>query len=349
MAASGEEEESLFQELQVLESIYLEELQISHGERLVLSITLHPATGHDLDTQYVCFTLELSIPPQYPAEAPEIRVRNPRGLCDEQINSITSTLRSLALDGAGGPILYELIEKGKEMLTASNIPRGHCVICLYDFQEGDSLMKTDCFHHFHAHCLGRYVEHSQSQELYVPDPATLQKGKELRLVYERQLANGGIIDLEAERNRFFISIHGEPARDEILEARGTDEVPMLGTTTHVPVPRADQVMVAQRETHVSKQFVSRDQSDVQRSGFRCRPVQNDHHDSAQLRDVRARKPHSRVRMDTGRQTVEAKQAIPRDNQTWARGTSKGHSPRTRGMFRPHSRGRGDFYMHDNAL
>lgn len=34
----------------------------------------------------------------------------------------------------------------------------------------------------------------------------LQREEELRQVYERQLANGGIIDLEAEKNRFFISI-----------------------------------------------------------------------------------------------------------------------------------------------
>ncbi|XP_075437717.1 E3 ubiquitin-protein ligase RNF25-like, partial [Ascaphus truei] len=132
--------------------------------RFVLSITLHPATGHNVDTQYVRFTLQLLIPPQYPAEAPEISVRNPRGLCDEQILSISSTLRSLAAQGLGCPILYELIEKGKELLTCSNVPHGHCAICLYGFQENDSLTKTPCYHHFHTHCLARYSQHCYEQD-----------------------------------------------------------------------------------------------------------------------------------------------------------------------------------------
>ncbi|XP_018431082.1 PREDICTED: E3 ubiquitin-protein ligase RNF25, partial [Nanorana parkeri] len=163
---------------------------------------------------------------------------------------ITEMLRMTAVRSLGGPLLYELIEKGKEMLTSSNIPRGHCVICLYGFQEGDSLTKTPCFHHFHSHCLGRYTKHcleqkpeedlsvfcpvcrerlvceftklqdapppQQPEERYVPDTCAVQREKSLRRIYERQLANGGIIDVEAERNRFFISIQEAPASDHAV-------------------------------------------------------------------------------------------------------------------------------------
>ncbi|CAI9612383.1 unnamed protein product [Staurois parvus] len=146
MAEEDQEEGSVCQELQVLQSIYLEELEISRGDRVELRITLHPATGDDAESQYVRLTLHLSLPPQYPDDPPEISVTNPRGLFDKQIHSITDILhRTAAQQSVGGPLLYELIEKGKEMLTASNIPRGHCVICLYGFQEGDSLTKTPCF------------------------------------------------------------------------------------------------------------------------------------------------------------------------------------------------------------
>ncbi|XP_068100246.1 E3 ubiquitin-protein ligase RNF25 [Hyperolius riggenbachi] len=242
-----EEEGSLWQELQVLQSIYLDELEVSHDDRVTLRITLTPATADDAESQYVCLTLQLSLPPPYPDVPPEISVSNPRGLCDEQIHCITDALRSTAAQAVGGPVLYELIEKGKEMLTASNIPRGHCVICLYGFQEGDSLTKTSCFHHFHSHCLGRYTKHCLEQttekdpavlcpvcreslvcdlnklqealppawpeEHYVPDTNTVKREEELRHIYQRQLANGGIIDVEAEKNRFFISIQQTPSSD----------------------------------------------------------------------------------------------------------------------------------------
>ncbi|KAM5125509.1 E3 ubiquitin-protein ligase RNF25 [Mantella aurantiaca] len=163
MAEEDQEEGLVCQELQVLQSIYLEELAISREDRVKLRITLHPATGDDPESQYVRLTLHLSLPPQYPDDPPEISVSNPRGLCDEQIHSISDRLHQTAAESLGGPLLYELIEKGKEMLTASNIPRGLCVICLYGFQEGDSLTKTPCFHHFHSHCLGRYAKHCQEE------------------------------------------------------------------------------------------------------------------------------------------------------------------------------------------
>ncbi|XP_053551128.1 E3 ubiquitin-protein ligase RNF25 [Bombina bombina] len=265
MAADLDTEESLLQELQVVESIYLDELVVSHGERLVLSITLHPATGHDANSQYVRLTLQLLIPPQYPAVAPDISVSNPRGLCDEQIDTICSTLRTLAEQGLGTPMLYELIETGKELLTASNIPKGHCVICLYDFQEGDSLTKTQCFHHFHSYCLGRYVAHSKEQnlivfcpvcretltcdfsklqaaspplhsmELYIPDGRRLQDEEILRQIYERQLANGGIIDLEAEKNRYFISIQEPFVQEETAVVEAPDiQAPSVDLQATVP-------------------------------------------------------------------------------------------------------------------
>ncbi|KAB5553558.1 hypothetical protein PHYPO_G00040010 [Pangasianodon hypophthalmus] len=62
-------------------------------------------------------------------------------------------------------VLYQLIEKAKEILTESNIPHGHCVICLYGFQEGEVFTKTSCYHYFHSHCLGRYVSTFGGEEL----------------------------------------------------------------------------------------------------------------------------------------------------------------------------------------
>lgn len=52
---------------------------------------------------------------------------------------ISQALSQVAKAGLGAAMLYELIEKGKEILTDNNIPHGQCVICLYDFQVSFSL------------------------------------------------------------------------------------------------------------------------------------------------------------------------------------------------------------------
>ncbi|XP_063773426.1 E3 ubiquitin-protein ligase RNF25 [Pseudophryne corroboree] len=361
--AEEEETGSVLQELQVLQSIYLEELEVSEEDGLVLRITLHPATGDDLETQYVRLTLQLSLPSQYPEEPPEISVSNPRGLCDEQIQSIINTLHVTATQSAGCPVLYQLIEKGKEMLTSSNIPRGHCVICLYEFQEGDSLTKTTCFHHFHSHCLGRYAKHcrdnslgkesvvicpvcrenltcdlsklqdasppQQPEELYVPDTCTLQREKELRQVYERQLANGGIIDLEAEKNRFFISIQETPASD--LQVPQEDQVSAEPTA-----PAAVSRMEPPPLLCLSKQHRGGHRPGVKTPlNMGGRSFHHDHPDGQPWQNSRGWAAHNRWRSDTRRLWRE--EAVSRDTQTHTRGRVKGRNCRTTETVQPPQR------------
>ncbi|XP_063144958.1 E3 ubiquitin-protein ligase RNF25 isoform X2 [Candoia aspera] len=224
---TGAEDWALPSEVEVLESIYLDELQVFKGKRSVpweISITLHPATAEDQDSQYVCFTLVLSVPLQYPNEIPKIAIRNPRGLSDEQIQKISQTLQCIAETQLGTPVLYELIEKGKEILTDNNIPHGQCVICLYGFQENEAFTKTPCYHYFHSRCLASYTEHMEKEisvqkkeriqhltsmpkeEVYQPDQQTLQHRERLRQIFQRQQEKGGIIDPELERNRYFVSL-----------------------------------------------------------------------------------------------------------------------------------------------
>ncbi|XP_008823950.1 E3 ubiquitin-protein ligase RNF25 isoform X3 [Nannospalax galili] len=231
-AAAGEEDWVLPSEVEVLESIYLDELQVMKGNGRSspweIFITLHPATAEDQDSQFVCFTLVLQVPVQYPHEVPQISIRNPRGLSDEQIHKISQALSHVAKERLGTAMLYELIEKGKEILTDNNIPHGQCVICLYGFQEKEAFTKTPCYHYFHCHCLARYIQHMEQelktqgqeqerqhavikQELYQPSAESLHQQEELKRLYQRQQERGGIIDIEAERNRYFISLQQPPA------------------------------------------------------------------------------------------------------------------------------------------
>ncbi|XP_078394393.1 E3 ubiquitin-protein ligase RNF25, partial [Cetorhinus maximus] len=256
--AAGEEESPVCSEIEVLQSIYLDEISVSQDSSRLhpweIRITLHPATADDAESQYVCFTLILSLTAQYPDVAPVVSIRNPRGLSDDRIRSIYQTLTELAEESTGGQVLYQLIEKGKEILTNNNIPHCQCVICLDFFQESEFFTKTSCYHYFHSYCLARYIRHSEAElqaqrqqqrphkrpeqdteqdvlcpvcrepltydlglllsaaapshalEPYRPDQESLRKRVELQSIFQRQLERGGIIDPEAEQNRFFISL-----------------------------------------------------------------------------------------------------------------------------------------------
>nr|XP_035938971.1 E3 ubiquitin-protein ligase RNF25 isoform X3 [Halichoerus grypus] len=283
-AAAGEEDWVLPSEVEVLESIYLDELQVVKGNGRSspweISITLHPATAEDQDSQYVCFTLVLQVPAQYPNEVPQISIRNPRGLSDEQIHKISQALSHVANAGLGTAMLYELIEE-KEAFT-----------------------KTPCYHYFHCHCLARYIEHmerelqargqeqerphaatkqkavgvqcpvcreplvydlaslkaapepQQPMELYQPNAESLRQQEERKRLYQRQQERGGIIDLEAERNRYFISLQQPPAHVEpesaIEASRGSQPPSALATelstssaaqpNLSAPLPVASQYM-----------------------------------------------------------------------------------------------------------
>uniref|UniRef100_A0A3B3Z8D8 E3 ubiquitin-protein ligase RNF25 n=1 Tax=Periophthalmus magnuspinnatus TaxID=409849 RepID=A0A3B3Z8D8_9GOBI len=156
---------SVASEIEVLQSIYLDELLVERTDDggWEVRLVLHPSTAQDSVSQFVRLTLTLTLDQKYPLSSPSISIHNPRGLSDDKIKSVQQCLQAEAVASVGSPVLYQLIEKAKEILTESNIPHGNCVICLYDFKEGETLTKTRCYHYFHSHCLGRYVQHSEHE------------------------------------------------------------------------------------------------------------------------------------------------------------------------------------------
>ncbi|KAG8006564.1 E3 ubiquitin-protein ligase RNF25, partial [Nibea albiflora] len=156
---------SVASEIEVLQSIYLDELLVARTEDggWEVSLVLYPSTAEDSVSQFVRLTLTLTLDQQYPSSSPAIAIHEPRGLSDDKLISVQTCLQLEAQSCLGSPVLYQLIEKAKEILTESNIPHGNCVICLYGFKEGETFTKTNCYHYFHCHCLGRYVSHSESE------------------------------------------------------------------------------------------------------------------------------------------------------------------------------------------
>ncbi|XP_065130177.2 E3 ubiquitin-protein ligase RNF25 [Paramisgurnus dabryanus] len=266
-------ESDVLSEIEVLQSIYLDELSVTQKDEggWIVSLILYPSTAEDCLSQFVRLTLTMDLGSQYPYLPPCISIHNPRGLSDDKLLSLQKSLQMEAESCLGTPVLYQLIERAKEILTESNIPHGNCVICLYGFKEGEVFTKTTCYHYFHSHCLGRYITHSETELkdrereleadktrnrtdeevlavvcpvcreplaydvdalLSSPAPSFTQqedvvigeefkkKREEFQKILERQKEKGGVIDPEAESNRFLIHINEAP--DDLSETSGTD-------------------------------------------------------------------------------------------------------------------------------
>ncbi|XP_023216413.1 E3 ubiquitin-protein ligase RNF25-like [Centruroides sculpturatus] len=268
---SEEEESSLETEIEALKSIYIHELEVNYNEQDrpdSIKVQLYPATADNVTEQYVKLLLVLKLHLQYPHYVPEVLIQNTRGLSDEEIESIHNSLSSLAAERKGTPMLFELIETAKEILTKANTPSCQCAICLYGFAEGDDLIKTECFHYFHSHCLARYVLHvgesfkemesvssHQTEDIpkvvcpvcrlpisfspgdkNYPPPLESEKDKikisaevralqrKMQRLYNVQKKKGGIIDIEAERNKYLLEISNTPDVSFTAEGASTSEI-----------------------------------------------------------------------------------------------------------------------------
>lgn len=121
-----------------------------------------PTVGEEIDSQYVCITLQVMPTVDYPDVKPNYQLRNPRGLDDNGIETIRAAVEQKLSDSIGSPMVFDLIDVIREHLTSSNLPSGQCVVCLYGFQDGDAFTKTVCYHHLHSYCLARHLDASKN-------------------------------------------------------------------------------------------------------------------------------------------------------------------------------------------
>lgn len=158
------EMDALMDEVESLEAILMDDVKITRnqsGYPELIETTVFPTVGEEVDSQYVCITLQVLPVPGYPDVKPNIKLKNPRGLDDGIINCIESAVRQKLDECLGSPVVFDLIDIIREHLTESNLPSGQCVICLYGFQEGDEFTKTVCYHYLHSHCLACHLNASK--------------------------------------------------------------------------------------------------------------------------------------------------------------------------------------------
>uniref|UniRef100_A0A182WG66 RWD domain-containing protein n=1 Tax=Anopheles minimus TaxID=112268 RepID=A0A182WG66_9DIPT len=156
--------DALLDEVESLEAILMDDVHITKnasGFPEMIETTVFPTVGEELESQYVCITLQVLPAVGYPDVRPNVKLRNPRGLDDSIIGQIERTVQQKLTESIGQPVVFDLIDIIREQLTASNLPSGQCVICLYGFLEGDEFTKTVCYHYLHSHCLACHINASK--------------------------------------------------------------------------------------------------------------------------------------------------------------------------------------------
>ncbi|KAF5830283.1 hypothetical protein DUNSADRAFT_14790 [Dunaliella salina] len=164
----------LQEELEALQWTYGEEVQASADDEEGCSSTggvrtiqakLFPNTGEREEQRFVEATLLLTgFSDSYPATAPRLEVRDARGLGDERKQQLQVVLERERDSLLGSMMIGQIIEAGREFLTANNHPEGRCAFCLEDMVSGAGACSQDegcesglvklpfCYHAFHKSC-----------------------------------------------------------------------------------------------------------------------------------------------------------------------------------------------------
>lgn len=195
--------ERVHEEIEALEAILLDDISIvydAEGRPESIKSTIFPSTANEVNKQYVCVTLEVNLPEDYPDCEPNIKLRNPRGLDDSTIDDIYKAIAEKCKEYLGQPVIFELIELIRESLTESNLPTCHCAVCLYGFIEGDNFTKTECFHYFHSYCLYNHIittkRHYQEEQDKLPAWQKCTKGFQASCPVCRESINCDVEELK---------------------------------------------------------------------------------------------------------------------------------------------------------
>uniref|UniRef100_A0A182TRH5 RWD domain-containing protein n=1 Tax=Anopheles melas TaxID=34690 RepID=A0A182TRH5_9DIPT len=193
--------DALLDEVESLEAILMDDVQITKnasGFPELIETTVFPTVGEELESQYVCITLQVLPSAGYPDVRPNVKLRNPRGLDDNIIGLIERAVQQKLTESLGQPVVFDLIDIIREHLTESNLPSGQCVICLYGFLEGDEFTKTVCYHYLHSHCLACHINASKRNYEEEIEKLPIWKRKEAKPFQAQCPVCREAIDVEVE-------------------------------------------------------------------------------------------------------------------------------------------------------
>lgn len=219
--------DALLDEIESLEAILMEDVHITKnasGFPEMIETTVFPTVGEEVDSQYVCITLQVLPTVGYPDVRPHVKLRNPRGLDDCIIGQIERAVQQKLTESLGQPVVFDLIDIIREHLTESNLPSGQCVICLYGFLEGDEFTKTVCYHYLHSHCLACHINASKRNYEEEIEKLPIWKRKEAKPFQAQCPVCREPIDVEVEP---LMRCRPPAERENAPKFRVTDELKSL--------------------------------------------------------------------------------------------------------------------------
>lgn len=151
------------QELEALMSVYGVDCTVLQRSPPFLLVSLKPRTAYDISQQFVEAVLVIKASVQYPNEPPQLDLKDTKGLDEERLSVLLSSLRALTSELAFYPMLVAICEAATDMLTNMNQPEGNCSFCMLplviedkEFDIQPIIKLLSCFHCFHSKCFGRW-------------------------------------------------------------------------------------------------------------------------------------------------------------------------------------------------
>eukprot|EP01138_Halocafeteria_seosinensis_P010666 gb/GECG01010891.1/.p1 GENE.gb/GECG01010891.1/~~gb/GECG01010891.1/.p1 ORF type:complete len:415 (+),score=64.42 gb/GECG01010891.1/:1-1245(+) len=161
-------DESVIEELSMLEAIYPEYLSVDEKHQTVC-VTLSPQIG-DEGLAMVRASLLLIFHEGYPHDSPPaIRLINGRGLSDSTLHELEHHLRKSAESFSGANCVFQLVEEARDRITETNEAGAECEICFGKVDQnvenakklekytGEVGFVTPCLHVFHQRCFSRWM------------------------------------------------------------------------------------------------------------------------------------------------------------------------------------------------
>ena len=173
--SAEEAKELLTDEIEALASIYEGDADFVLGPTCPGSTSTLSFDCVPQDT--VRITVKVNVPKFYPLDSGAcgstsswFSFQEPRGISEETLSELSRELVVLVEEREEGcPILYDLVERAREIISSVKAPAGRCTVCLGDLEE--PVIKTGCFHLFHEHCIGAFLRHSRSEHEKVVEDA----------------------------------------------------------------------------------------------------------------------------------------------------------------------------------
>eukprot|EP00049_Salpingoeca_infusionum_P000556 m.40853 g.40853 ORF g.40853 m.40853 type:complete len:264 (-) comp10476_c0_seq3:173-964(-) len=159
------------EELESLTAIFDTQLEIGSDGHSV-TLTVKPC-----DDEADCFVrtdLSVSVPDEYPSDKAKVYLSNLRGIPQSIVAALEDVVTSTVSECAemGEEVVFALVSAVQEFLLEHNAPSGECSICLED--GATELVKTQCYHFFHADCLARHVHFFRHEPIMDVDLETFQ-------------------------------------------------------------------------------------------------------------------------------------------------------------------------------